>query len=226
MVEKTESLDNSMVQKIKKGEMCMKPKYVFVGIYALIITGIASLFLISAWFANVLFYKVRSHNLWRYLSFGEPGMQAFWHNIPFGAIILALLIFIAGIFWLKRFDICYKKNFTFITIFFLTAVVSSALLMDRYGLNKTLDQKKYLWEMYHNQFINPDWVIGTVIHRDPKGYYIRNVDGRFFRAVPITLNTKLPNLNRSECLKIKGIITDEYTIRATNIYKCSYRFIP
>lgn len=221
-----ESLDNSIVQKIKKGELCMKPKYVFVAIYALIITGIVSLFFISAWLTNVVFYKVKSHNLWEYLSFEEAGIQAFWHNLPIGAIVLALLTFTAGIFLLKRFDICYKKNFSFITAFIFTAVIAAALLMDRSGVNKALDQKKYLWSVYHNLFINPDWIIGTVIHRDPKGYYVRNIDGRFFRAVPITSNTKLPNLNRSECLKIKGIITDEYTIRASNIYKCSFRLNP
>jgi len=224
MDEKKENLDNSIVQKIKKGELAMRPKYVFYAIYTLLVTGIISLFLVSAWFANILVYKFRSQELWEYLSFGDAGVNAFWHNIPVGAIVLSLLSFISGMLLLKKFDICYKKSFPFIVVFILLAVTGLSVIIDKNGVNKNLDKEKYLFSIYHHELVNSDWLVGTVIYRDPKGYYVRNFDGRFFRAIPMKSDTLLPVINRSECIKIKGIITDEYTIKARNLYKCPYKF--
>jgi hypothetical protein len=223
MDENKGNLDDSLVTKIKKGELAMRPKYVFYATFALLVIGIISLFIVSAWLANILIYKLRVHNLWDYMSYGESGVNAFWLNIPVGALILSLISFVTGILLLRKFDICYKKNFPFIILGLLTVVVVLSFLIDRKGINKTLDQEKYLFNVYHNKYINPDWLIGTVIYRDPKGYYVRNLDGKFFRAIPIDSKSNQPVINRTECIKIKGIITDDYTIRTYNLYKCPYK---
>lgn len=219
-------MDSSILQKIKHGEVSMKPKFIFYAAQTLLILGIVTLFLISAWFANILFYKFQTHQVWKYLSYGEPGIAAFWLNIPLGALILSILTFLGGIFLFKRFDICYKKSYRLMIFAFALIIFLMALLIERNEVNKILDQEKSLSVLYHNQIINTDWLVATVIHRDPKGYYVRNFDGRFFRAVPITSKTKLPIMNRTDCIKIKGIITDNYTIKTYSLYKCPYKISP
>ncbi len=219
-----EKLEKSLLNKIKSGEIEMKPKYFFTIAYSLLITGILGLFLVSSWFFNILLYKIRTQELWEYFSYGDAGFESFVYNIPFGAILVSLFCFIIGIILLKKFDLSYKQKFPVLVMVVAIVLICAAYLMDKNGLNKKLDTTHKLGNIYHHHLINSDWIIGSVIYRETSGFYVKNVNGRFFRAIPINSTMEIPIINRSDCIKIQGVITNEYVIKSYNYFKCPYSF--
>ena len=115
-------LGNVVMERIKSGQVKMRPRIHFVAGSLFIGAGLAGVIVLAVFFVNVASYKLRTLGPFGYLWFGEYGIRPFLATFPWAAFVVAICGLVIGISLLRRYDISYKKSFVGL-ILGLTAVV-------------------------------------------------------------------------------------------------------
>ena len=111
-----EKLENSIMGKIKTGQVKLKSKYVFLAEKLGLGTAFALSILLSVLFFNlILFYLKETDNL-KYLSFGKFGVFAFLESFPYLLVIAFIVLIVLSGYLLARSDVSYKKPFGYLAI--------------------------------------------------------------------------------------------------------------
>jgi hypothetical protein len=106
-----EKLENSIMGKIKSGQVKLKSKYVFLAEKLGLGTAFTLSVLLSILFFNlILFYLKETDNL-KYLSFGKFGIFAFLESFPYLLVIVFIILIVLSGYLLTRSDVSYKKPF-------------------------------------------------------------------------------------------------------------------
>jgi len=104
-------LENSIMGKIKTGQIKIKSRYIFLAEKLGLGTAFALSVLLSILLFNlILFYLKETDNL-KYLSFGKFGVFAFLESFPYLLVVaFVLLIGLSG-YLITKSDVSYKKPF-------------------------------------------------------------------------------------------------------------------
>jgi len=120
------------MEKIKKGEIKMKPKWYFVfgsiSLFIGVLISTTSLIFIF----NFLIFLFRRH----YGPMYQYRLNLILTNFPWWMILIGILGVILGIKLLKAYEFSYKKNFFLILVSYFLIIFLSAYLIDYFNLNR------------------------------------------------------------------------------------------
>lgn len=124
----------------------MKPKWYFVvGSIAMII-GLIGLSLLLIFLVNLMIFSLRTHG-----PMGEVRYQQLLASFPWWASVVVAVGLGIGLWMLKKYDFSYKKNFVFVAISFIVAIVLAGFVADSLGLNTMLVRQKQMRGFYKLQ---------------------------------------------------------------------------
>lgn len=111
-----DKLENSIMGKIKTGQVKIRSKYVFLAEKLGLGTAFALSVLLSILLFNlILFYLKETDNL-KYLSFGKFGLFAFLESFPYLLVVVFIILIVLSGYLITRSDVSYKKPFGYLAI--------------------------------------------------------------------------------------------------------------
>lgn len=111
-----DKLENSIMGKIKTGQVKIRSKYVFVAEKLGLGTAFALSVLLSVLLFNlILFYLKETDNL-KYLSFGKFGIFAFLESFPYLLVVVFIFLIVLSGYLITKSDVSYKKPFGYLAI--------------------------------------------------------------------------------------------------------------
>lgn len=146
------------MEKIKKGEIKMKPRWYFLLGAILTFIGFLSTTIFSILSLNFILFILKKH----YGPMYQYRLQLMLKNFPWWLIIFSILGIFIGIKILKEYRFSYKKNIIFVVIFYLLIVILSAFLIDKLNLNNFFYQKRFFKRFYQKE------TPGKIFERGPR----------------------------------------------------------
>lgn len=144
------TIETTVMSQIMNGEISMKPRWYFIVGSLLMSTGLIGLSIGAIFLLNLSFFLLRQHG-----PMGEWRLQLMLETFPLWVPALAFLGIITGIFFLKKFDFSYKKNFRFIVVAFIATIILAAFIVDYTGINDTWFGQGKMRKLYQpTQFKN------------------------------------------------------------------------
>lgn len=119
-----------IMAKVKSNEISMKPRWYFMLGSLLMVVGLAGFGIGAIFLTNLTLFLLRRHGPIR-----EWKLQAIISGFPLWIPILAIVGITVGIWFLRKYDFSYKKNFWLIVIGFIVSVILAAFILDYSGLN-------------------------------------------------------------------------------------------
>jgi len=160
---KSKNLKKEVLEKIKKGEIKMKPKWYFIAGSLLLFLGTVFSTISTIFIFNFIFFLLRHH----YGPMYQYRINLILTNFPWWMILIGILGVFFGIKLLKEYEFSYKRNFLMIVIFYLLSIFLSAYLIDFFNLNrfwykmgslKRYYQKNKIWENNNFYQKGPRWL--------------------------------------------------------------------
>jgi len=136
-------ISKSVMSKIEKGQVAMRPRWVFVAGTIALIAGVVGIYLLSVFLVSLVSFSLRTHG-----PMGEVRYQLLLSSFPWWAIGLAVAGLTLGIILLKRFDFSYKKHFVLVIFGFIVAVLISGWLADNLGIEKIWSKQGGMRRLY------------------------------------------------------------------------------
>lgn len=129
-------IEKQIMAKISSGEIKMKPKWYFILGSVLMIIGLTALSISSIFLTNITLFLVKKHG-----PMGQWKAQYLISNLPLWIPLLAVFGIVVGLWFLKKYDFSYKKNFGFIIVGFILTIIIAAFAIDYLGLNNIWSKK-------------------------------------------------------------------------------------
>lgn len=132
MSNEIKNITENIMNKIREGEIKMKPKSYFIIGSTFSFIGLVSSIITSVFFISLTRFVIRS----------KGGIMAAYKteqmisNFPLWAPFFAVIFLFFGIRLMKRYDFSYKKNFVYIVIWLVLGVVFAGFIFDVTGLNE------------------------------------------------------------------------------------------
>jgi len=124
------NITKNVMTKIKTEQIKMKPKWYFLLGILSIFVAIVGLTIISIFLVSLVTFSLRSHG-----PMGIVRYQQIISNFPWWAPIIVIVGLITGVILLKKYDFSYKKNFLFIVLIFISAILLAGILIDVLGFD-------------------------------------------------------------------------------------------
>lgn len=124
------SITGSVMDRIKKKEIRMKPHWYFLAGSILLVVGIAAALAISVFLVSLTVFSLRTHG-----PMVQLRLNQLLATFPWWAPLIALLGIGAGIGLLRRYDFSYRKNFLLIAGGLILVVVLVGWFIDYSGLD-------------------------------------------------------------------------------------------
>lgn len=136
-------IKGAVMKQILSGRVTMKPRWYFVvGSLALIVglvaSTIASIFLVS-----IIAFSLRTHG-----PMGAVRFQQLTSSFPLWAPLLAVFGIASGVWFLKQYDVSYKKNFPMIVLTLIVSVLLAGWLMDATGMTTYWSRRGSMKRLY------------------------------------------------------------------------------
>lgn len=143
-------IEKSVMQKIKTDKVKMKPRWYFIIGTPFTFLGLIGLSMGAIFLTNLIFFLVR-----RRAGMGYWRLEIILESFPLWIPVIAVLLIISGVWFLRRYDFSYKKNFLLIIITFVFSIIISAWLIDRLGINEVWSRQGQMRRFYQ-QLENQD----------------------------------------------------------------------
>lgn len=143
MAKKTPNPDitASVMEKIKSGQVNMKPKLVLVGISALWGIGLAAATIISVFLINLLTFRLRTGRAFNHLAGPRPRIGSFVAAFPWGWLLLALLALGLAIYLAKKYDFSYRHSHYSFLVFFAIFTLALGFFLAQTDFNTRLQRR-------------------------------------------------------------------------------------
>ncbi len=110
---------------IRARRVSMRPRIYFIAGSVLMIFGVAASIASSVFLISLMRFLLKTHG-----PMGAYRLSQLLSAFPWWAPVLAACTIISGILMLKRYDFSYKRNFLFISIGFVLAVIAAGWVID------------------------------------------------------------------------------------------------
>lgn len=168
------TIEKTVMEKIMSGKIVMKPRWYFILGSTLTLLGLVGVSVGAIFLINLLFFLLRKRG------FGILKLQLMIYSFPWWILLLAIILIATGIWFLKKYEFSYKKNFLLIVIAFVVSIFLAAFLIDSMGINETWSRHGF-GKRFYNRFEqnnpyrinhrrlrkNPLWIHQFFIKRQP-----------------------------------------------------------
>lgn len=124
-------VQNEVLERIRSGQLQMKPRLFFVLKTVLVISIAALILLISVWLTSFISFGLRLSGNESLLGFGSRGTLIFLNVFPWGLATLNLVLLALLAWLLRRFKFGYRKPLLYLLIALVIGGVAVGLLFDR-----------------------------------------------------------------------------------------------
>lgn len=137
-----QNMEEMVMQKIEKGNIKMKPKWIFIAGSILTIAGIIASVFTSTFLVNLIIFLIKKQGS------GIGKLNMILTSFPIWIPIVAFLGIMSGILLLRKYDFSYKKNFALIIAAFVISVILAGFLMDKSGVNDIWSKRGMIKGVY------------------------------------------------------------------------------
>ena len=191
-----------IMSAIRKGEIRMRPRWHFVLLSALSITGVFIVFLTLLYVVSLGVFFLRDSGAWFAPSFGLRGWWALARSLPW-LLILFIFIFVVVLELLvRRYAFVYKKPLLSSALGIIVLIVLGGFFLAEVPLHHELMMSARhgqlpapLVMLYHGPLRMPpppDTYHGHILAITKNGFIILDEDGAGTTTVFITPQTRLP----------------------------------
>ncbi len=129
------NITENVMNKIKSGKAKMKSRWYFLLGSTIATIGIVFLVTTLVFLIHLIIFSLRTHG-----PMGDIRYDQMVSNFPWWAPVIAIIGVSFGIWILKKFDFSYKKNFIFIVIGFILAIILAGWFIDYLGFNNFMER--------------------------------------------------------------------------------------
>lgn len=208
-------LENSIMERIKTGQVKLRSKYIFIAEKIGLGTALALSTILAILFFNlILFYMKETDNL-KYLSFGRFGIFAFLETFPYALVIGFILLIVLSGYLLTKGDDSYKKPFGYTAIGLIVIIMIFGGILTYTNIAKAIE-----WEA-HMDHQSIGMIFRPLINTGPD-MRSRGISGMVFEAGGNYLILKTPaglrnvNLEEIGANDLPQIEKDQFVIAVGN----------
>lgn len=165
-------MEETVMQKIKSGQIEMKPKWFFVLGSAFATVGLISFAIGAVFLINLTVFLIRKKGP------GIGRLNFMLESFPLWIPLFAVLGIVLGVWLLKKYDFSYKKNFRLIIAGFIASILLAAFAIDYLGLNEIWSKggamRKFYQRIENGQNLYFDNRAKGIIQNNRKYEYNRN----------------------------------------------------
>jgi uncharacterized membrane protein len=137
------TIADSVMSRIKRDHIGMKPKWYFIFGSVLTIAGLVGTAIVLIFLVSLISFSLRTHG-----PMGEIRYQNLLSSFPWWAPVLAFVGLMVGIRLLKKFDFSYRKNFLLIFLACFVSIIISGWLLDYLGIDQLWSGKGMMRNFY------------------------------------------------------------------------------
>ncbi len=150
-----EKLENSIMGKIKTGQVKIRSKYVFLAEKLGLGTAFALSSLLAILFFNlILFYLKETDNL-KYLSFGRFGIFAFLESFPYLLVIAFIFLIVLVGYLMTKSDVSYKKPFGYLAVGMIAVIMIFGGILTYTNLGQNIQRQAMTGNVSARMFFSP-----------------------------------------------------------------------
>ncbi len=177
---KTKSIKNSILYKIKNGDIKKLPKVIFNVKSAFFIVALFLVLSFSVFVLSFIVFSLQISGLWKLSFFGIKGFQMLISNLPWIIILLVIGFIVILEIMVNRYSFSYRKPFLYTSLMVICLVVVTSLVIRKTSFDENFYSKieqgkipafKPLYEKYVNpspEYFHP----GTLIKMEPEGFIL------------------------------------------------------
>lgn len=136
--ENKNNLSDVLLDKIKKGEIKMRPRIYFIAKLVLLVLGTAVITFFAIFIASFIFFMIRASGLMFLPSFGFMGIKLLLLSLPW-VLILGLLILVAtSELFMKHFSFVYKNPILYSLLAIIIVILIGGFLIDNSGFHTSM----------------------------------------------------------------------------------------
>ncbi|NMC51592.1 hypothetical protein GYA54_02595 [Candidatus Kuenenbacteria bacterium] len=143
MSNKEIDLKEKIMERIKSGEIKMKPRWYFVFGSLASAAGLVSILVVTIFLVNFAIFSLRTNGYMRGYKYDQ-----IIASFPWWALVLAVFGVLLGVVLLKKYDFSYKKNFSTIVLSLLVSLLIAGLLVNFLGINDVFARKGMMKKIY------------------------------------------------------------------------------
>ena len=136
------------MSQIRKKQIKMRPKIYFVAGSVLLGIGMAGIIVLTAFFSNLIFFRLRIHQPFSFFALGRPGLKPFLLTFPWWPLFLAIGGIAGGSILLKKYDISYKKSFWVLVITLISFSLFFGFILSKSRFNQRAQRLKHFKRFY------------------------------------------------------------------------------
>ncbi|MFA5432991.1 MAG: hypothetical protein WC319_09005 [Candidatus Paceibacterota bacterium] len=215
-----EKLENSIMGKIKSGQVKLKSKYAFLAEKLGLGTAFTFSVLLSILFFNlILFYLKETDNL-KYLSFGKFGIFAFLESFPYLLVIVFIILIVFSGYLLTRSDVSYKKPFGYLAIGMIAIIMILGGILTYTNLGQSFEREARRGNESVRVFFKPlindhnNGVAGVVFEQNENYLILQTPQG--MRRVEIEEVEDIPSIKKDQFVIAVGF-GEKSSFKATKI---------
>ncbi|HNY35957.1 MAG TPA: hypothetical protein PLD14_01805 [Candidatus Pacearchaeota archaeon] len=172
-----EKLENSIMGKIKSGQVKLKSKYIFLAEKLGLGTAFTLSVLLSILFFNLIFFYLKETDNLKYLSFGKFGIFAFLESFPYLLVIVFILLIILSGYLLTRSDVSYKRPFGYLAVGMVVLIMIFGGFLTYTNLGQSIEKQARMGNEPVRTFLKPltdvrNNGIAGIIFEEGDGYLI------------------------------------------------------
>lgn len=132
-------LQQKILDKIRAGEVSMRPRFYFVLKMAALVAIAIAILLVSVFILNFVLFSIRVSSQDQLLGFGTRGLLAFLALFPWTLLVIDGLLIVGAQWLLRGFKFGYRLPILYVVIGLLIATAAAGFVLDRgTGLNDDL----------------------------------------------------------------------------------------
>ncbi|MEI6587795.1 MAG: hypothetical protein WCO05_02505 [Candidatus Moraniibacteriota bacterium] len=130
MPKEVENISSAVMDKIHKGQIKMRPRSYFLLGSLLVFIGLVASSITAIFLVSLMSFLMRTHG-----PMGQFRLEQLLSSFSLWVPLIAILALIFGVVLLKKFDFSYKKNFWFLVLGFVLAIIATGWVVDMAGLD-------------------------------------------------------------------------------------------
>lgn len=132
------SVSDKILNKIKKGDIKMKPKIYFILRMILLTLGVLFLFLFIIYLISFIMFSLRTSGLLFMPRFGFFGIGILFSSLPWLLILLAITLIIVLEIFTKHFTFIYRQPLLYSLLIIIVLILTLSFLIEKTPFHSNL----------------------------------------------------------------------------------------
>lgn len=227
------SISENVLDKIKKGEIKMRPKLYFILKMILLTLGVIIFFLLTFSLVSFIVFTLRANGVWFLPGFGLPGIRAFFVSLPWILILIVLPLILILELLAKKFAFVYRRPIVYSILAIIVVVIIGGFFINRTQFHPALFREaqkgglpvvgKFYRDFGMPRFRNVHH--GLVSEMTDNGFLLETPKGEVLTVI-VASDTRFPfneDIKENDIVVVLGD-RDDHTVRAFGVRKVDDEF--